>query len=164
MVTRVLKLVDLLAITFGGDLMDSLTNSERRVSFWQQDAQETLSYSIKIGLVIKCFEKGCSRDHLLINTSEKEQAACSDGHVGDGQSPSKVPRKLSWCGIYSHMARDCGKNAEHVQNNQTSGWSGTDEKPKASLARTNPPISREKASLARANARTEAMERVNNTA
>ena len=110
--------------------MDSLTNSKRRVSFWEQDAQETLSNSINIGLVIKCFEKGCFRDHLLINTGEKAHAACSDGLVGDGQSRSKVPRKLSWCVIYSHMARGCGKKAEHVQDNQTSGWSGTDDKTK----------------------------------
>ena len=28
------------------------------------------------------------------------------------------------------MARDCRKKTEHVQNNPTSGWSGTDDKTK----------------------------------
>ena len=28
------------------------------------------------------------------------------------------------------MARGCRKNTEHMQNNQTSGWSGTDDKTK----------------------------------
>ena len=53
---------------------------------------------------------------------------CSDGFVGDGQSRSKVPRNCSWCGIYGHMARECRKKTEYMKNNQTSGWSGTDNK------------------------------------
>ena len=36
-VTTVSKLVDLLATTFSGDLMDSLTDFERRVSSWEHD-------------------------------------------------------------------------------------------------------------------------------
>ena len=63
------KLVDLLATTFSGDLMDSLTNFERRDASWEHDAQETLSDSIKIGVVIKGLEKGGFWDHLLINTA-----------------------------------------------------------------------------------------------
>ena len=42
-VTTVSKLVDLLATTFSGDLMDSLTDFERRVASWEHDAKETLS-------------------------------------------------------------------------------------------------------------------------
>ena len=72
-VTTVSNLVDLLATTFSGDLMESLTESltdfERRVSSWEQDAQETLSDLIKIGVAIKGLEKGGFRHHLLINTA-----------------------------------------------------------------------------------------------
>ena len=48
-VTTVSKLVDLLSTTFSGDLMDSLTDFERRVTSWEHDAKETLSDSIKSG-------------------------------------------------------------------------------------------------------------------
>ena len=57
-VTTVSKLVVLLATTFSGDLMDSLTDFERRIASWEHDAKETLSDLIKIGAVIKCLEKG----------------------------------------------------------------------------------------------------------
>ena len=66
-VTTVSKLVDLLATTFGGDLMDSLTDFERRVTSWEHEAKETSSDFIRIGVVIKGLEKGGFRDHLLIN-------------------------------------------------------------------------------------------------
>ena len=36
----------------------------------------------------------------------------------------------SWCGTYGHMARDYRKKTEDMQNNPTSGWSGTDDKAK----------------------------------
>ena len=68
-VTTVSKLLDLLATTFRGDLMDSLTDFERRVASWEHDAKETLSDLINIGVVIKGLEKGGFRDHLLINTA-----------------------------------------------------------------------------------------------
>ena len=68
-VTAVSKLVDMLATALSGDLMDSLTDFERRVSTLEQDAQETLSELFKIGVVIKGLEKGGFRDHLLINTA-----------------------------------------------------------------------------------------------
>ena len=61
--------MDLLATTFSGDLMDSLTDFERRVSYWEHDAHETLSAVIKIGIAIKGLEKGGFRHHLLINTA-----------------------------------------------------------------------------------------------
>ena len=35
------KLVDLLAITFSGELMDFLTDFERRVASWDHDAKKT---------------------------------------------------------------------------------------------------------------------------
>ena len=61
------KLVDLLATTFTGDLMDSLTDFEIVVTSWEHDAKETPTDLINIGVVIKGLEKGCIRDHLLIN-------------------------------------------------------------------------------------------------
>ena len=42
-VATVSKFVDLLATTFSGDLMDSLTDFERRVASWERNAKETLS-------------------------------------------------------------------------------------------------------------------------
>ena len=51
------------------DLMDSLTDFERRVTFSEHEAKETLSDLIKIGVVIKGLEKSGFRDHLLINTA-----------------------------------------------------------------------------------------------
>ena len=87
---------------------------------------------------------------------DRKHAGCSDGFVGDGQSRSKVPKKLFmvW-NLRSHGER-CRKKTENLQNNQTSGWSGTDvKKTKASLARAS-----SKASLARATTK----EIINNTA
>ena len=40
-VTTVSKLLDLLATTFSGDLMDSLTYFERAVASWKHGAKET---------------------------------------------------------------------------------------------------------------------------
>ena len=37
-VTTVSKLVDLLATTFSGELMDSLTDFDRRVTSWEHEA------------------------------------------------------------------------------------------------------------------------------
>ena len=68
-VTTVSKLVDLLATTSSGDLVDSLTDLERRVTSWEHETKETLSDLIKIGVVIKGLERGGFRDHLLINTA-----------------------------------------------------------------------------------------------
>ena len=51
-VATVSELVDLLATTFGGDLMDSLTGFERRVASWEHEAKEKLSDLINIGVVI----------------------------------------------------------------------------------------------------------------
>ena len=58
--------------------------------------------------------------------------ACAVGLVGDGQSRINNFKgtDCSWCGTYGHMARDCRKQTEYTQNNQTSGWSGTDDKDK----------------------------------
>ena len=39
-VTTVSKIVDLLATTFCGDLVDSLTDFERRIASWEHDAKE----------------------------------------------------------------------------------------------------------------------------
>ena len=52
------KLVDLLATTFTGDLMDSLTDFEIVVTSWEHDAKETPTDLINIGVVIKGLEKG----------------------------------------------------------------------------------------------------------
>ena len=48
-VTTVSKLVDLLASTYSGDLVDSLTDFQRRVTSWEHDAKATLSDLISIG-------------------------------------------------------------------------------------------------------------------
>ena len=52
-VTTVSKLVDLLATTFSGDLLNSLTYFERRVTSWEHEAKETLSDLTKLGVVNK---------------------------------------------------------------------------------------------------------------
>ena len=69
-VTTFSKLVDLVATTFNCDLMDSLTDFERRVTSWEHDAKEKLSDLINIGVVIKGLENGGFRDHLLIDTAD----------------------------------------------------------------------------------------------
>ena len=61
--------MDLLAPTFSGDLMDSLTHFERRATSWELETKETLFDLIKIGVVIKGLETCGFRDHLLINTA-----------------------------------------------------------------------------------------------
>ena len=98
-VTTVSKLVDLLATTFSGDLMDSWTDFERLFTSWED--------FIKIGVVIKGLERGGFRCHLLINTAgttewtkfvkdieNVELARRNTQPVRDGQSRSKVSRKL----------------------------------------------------------------------
>ena len=47
-----------------------------------------------------------------------------------GSQDQRFQGNSAWCGIYGHMARDCRKKTEDLQNNQTSGWSGTDDKTK----------------------------------
>ena len=47
-VTTVSKLVHLLATTFSGDLMDSLTDFQRRVTLWEHEAKDTLPDLINI--------------------------------------------------------------------------------------------------------------------
>ena len=61
-VTTVSEIVGLLATTSSGDLMDSLTDFERRVTSWEYEAKETLSDLIKIGVHINVLEKGGFRD------------------------------------------------------------------------------------------------------
>ena len=74
-----------------------------------------------------------------------------------GSQDQKFQRNCSWCGTYGHVARDCRKKTEHMQNNQTSRWLARTTKQKANLARVNP-------TKARAKERTKAKDRVNNTA
>ena len=57
-VTSVSNLVELLASTFNGDLMDSLNDFDRRVTSWEPEAKETVSDLIKSGIVIKGLEIG----------------------------------------------------------------------------------------------------------
>ena len=45
-----------------------------------------------------------------------------------GNQDQKFQGNCIWCGTYGHIARDCPKRTEYMQNNQTSGWSGTDDK------------------------------------
>ena len=73
--TTVTKLVELLSTQFAGDLLDCVTDFERRVAVWESEAGEQLSDLIKIGVVVNRFEKGNFRDHLLINTSATATAA-----------------------------------------------------------------------------------------
>ena len=47
-----------------------------------------------------------------------------------GSQDQQLQWNCSWCGTYGHMARECRKKTEYRQNNQTSGWSGTDDKTK----------------------------------
>ena len=98
-VTTLSKLVEFLATTFSGDLMDSSTNFERRVTSWEHDAEETLSDLINIGVVTKVLDKGGFRDHPLINAAGTKEwtkfvKEIEGGFVGDWQPGSKVPRKL----------------------------------------------------------------------
>ena len=74
--STVLKLVYLLATTFSGDFMDSLTYFGRRVTSSEHHAKETLSYLISIGVLIKCWKNGGFRDWSFINpagTLQKRQ-------------------------------------------------------------------------------------------
>ena len=50
-VTTVSKLVDLLATAFSGDLMDSLTDFEVRITSWEHEEKDVT----KVGVVIKGF-------------------------------------------------------------------------------------------------------------
>ena len=136
--TTVSKMVDLLATTFSGDLMDSSTG--------EHDTKEKLSDLIKVGVVIKGLEKKGFRDHLLINAAgttdwtkfvkDIENARRNTPLVqmdlsAMGSQDQKFQGNCSRCGIYGDMARDFRKKNEYLQNNQTSGWSGTDDKSKS---------------------------------
>ena len=88
------------------------------------------------------------RDHVLINTAgttewtkfvkETENVEVARKNTQPvpmdlsaiGCRDQQFQGNCSWCGIYGHMARDSRKKAEYVQNSQTGGWSGTDDKTK----------------------------------
>ena len=130
--TTVTKLVELLSTQFAGDLLDCVTDFERRVAVWESEAGEQLSDLIKIGVVVNGLEKGNFRDHVLINTSGTKQWSrfireieavelarlnsrptpmdlSAVGH--DLHQPKRFEGNCSWCGTYGHMARDCWKKA-----------------------------------------------------
>ena len=148
MVTTVSKLVDLPATTCGGDLMDSLTDFERRVTSWEHEAKETLSDLIRIGVVSKVWRKVgfgimCSSTLLarqngrnFVKEIENVEFARRNTQPvpmdlsAMGSQNQKFQGNCSWCGTHGHLARDCRKKTEYLQNNQTSGWSGTDDKTK----------------------------------
>ena len=67
------KLVELLSTQFAGDLLDCVTDFERRAAVWESEAGEQMSDLIKIGVVVNGLEKGNFRDHVLINTSGTKQ-------------------------------------------------------------------------------------------
>ena len=58
-VTAATKLVDLLPTPYSSDLMDEVTDFERRVTSWMHEPTETQSDSINIGVVIKGLVKEC---------------------------------------------------------------------------------------------------------
>ena len=47
-----------------------------------------------------------------------------------GSQDQKFQGNCSWCGIYGHKARDCRKKTEYMQNTQTCGCSGTNDRTK----------------------------------
>ena len=119
--TTVTKLVELLSTQFAGDLLDCVTDFERRVAVWESEAGEQLSD------LIRATEKGNFQDHLLINTSGTKQRSRfvkeieavglarrnsrpTSSAVGHDQ-PKKFEGNCSGCGAYGHMARDCWKKA-----------------------------------------------------
>ena len=142
-VTKVSKLVDWLITTFSGDLMNSLTDFEGRVTSWEHEAKETLSDLIKFGVVIRGLEKRDFRDHLLINTAgttEKTKFVKEIGIVEPTRRNTQpVPKAVkikssketvhgveltaTWREIVERKLNTCKKT-------QTSGWSGTDDKGK----------------------------------
>ena len=52
-----------------------------------------------------------------------------------GSQYQKFYGNCSWCVIHGHVARDCRKKTEDLPNNQTSGWSGTNNKTKGKQAK-----------------------------
>ena len=124
--TTVTKLVELLSTQFAGDLLDCVTDLERRAAVWESEAGEQLSDLIKIGVVVKGLEKGNFRDHLLINTSGtkqwsrfiKEIEAVELARLNSRPTPMDLsavghdqPKRFEWCGTHGHVARDCSKKA-----------------------------------------------------
>ena len=121
---------------------------------WEHDAKETLSDLIKIGVVIKGLENGVFREHLFINTAGTTERTKFVKEIENveparrntqpvlmdlsamGSQDQRFQGNSAWCGIYGHMARDCRKKTEDLQNNQTSGWSGTDDKTKQGQRQT----------------------------
>ena len=107
--------------------MDSLTYFERRVTSWEHEVKETLSDLIKIGAVIKSWEKVGFRDHMLITagTTEWTKFAKEIENVelarrntqlvpmdlsAMGSQDQKFQGNCSWCGTYGHMARVSKEN------------------------------------------------------
>ena len=138
--SAVAKLVEALASTFSGDLVDSVTDFERKVANWEHETGETLSDLIKIGVVVKGLEKGNFRDHLLINTSQTtdwNQFMKEIENVEAARKNTKaIPMDLSafgeneqyagncsWCQAYGHMARDCRKKQQYKAAQEGKGGS-----------------------------------------
>ena len=100
-VTTVSKLVDLMATTFGGDLMDSLTNCKQE-SHLGNTAKETsksessfkVSRKMVFGIICSSTLLARQMNELVQEIENVEETHSTFGFVGDGQSRSKVPRKL----------------------------------------------------------------------
>ena len=164
--TTVSKLVDMLATRFGGDLMDSLTDFERRVTSWEHDAKETLPDLIKIGVAIKGLEKGCLRGHVLINTAGTTEWTKFVKEIENvklaRRNTQPVPMDLSAMGSQDQNR----KKTEYTQTTKRVDGLARTTKPKASPARAkaNKTKARAKACQMRAKARARAKGKVNNTA
>ena len=64
------RLVEILSSDFSGDIVDELTEFERKVKVWEDQNHETMSDKMKIGVVVKGLHNTSLKEHMLLAASK----------------------------------------------------------------------------------------------
>ena len=123
-------------VSFGGDLMDSLSDFDKHdAHLGSMTRKKHCQFWSKSELSSKVMRKTVFEIMLLINTAgttEWKNVKEIENVELARRSTQLNPMDLSPMDSQDQRAkaRDCRKQTEYLQNNQTSGWSGTDDKSK----------------------------------
>ena len=63
--TNVGRLVEVLSSSFQGDLLEAITDFERRIMVYENQSGEAVSDALKIGCVVKGLEQSTLKEHLI---------------------------------------------------------------------------------------------------
>ena len=110
--TCVGKLVEILSSSFEGELMDKITEFERKVSMWEAEAKEAFSDKLRIGVVVKGLPAGSLKEHMLLAASKAASWAefCGELEAIElaKKSLSSTPQPMSMDALDGKFAGKCG--------------------------------------------------------